>query len=71
MGGELDYFEDMEGDPVGREIRFELRAEGRDASYLEAEPFSSEWDRLDEPFEIRPGVVIPAGVLLLVPLVLR
>ena len=61
VGGELDYFEDMEGDPVGREIRFELRAEGRDASYLEAEPFSSEWDRLDEPFEIRPGVVIPAG----------
>ena len=61
VGGELDYFEDMEGDPVGREVRLELKAEGRDASFLEAEPFSSEWDRLDDPFEIRPGVVIPAG----------
>ena len=61
IGGEVDYFEDMEGDPVGRELRLELRAEGRDASFLEAEPFSNEWDRLDEPFEIRPGIVVPAG----------
>ncbi len=60
-GGEIDYFEDPAGDPVARELRVELRAEGRDASFLEAEPLSSEWDRLDEPFEIRPGVVIPAG----------
>lgn len=58
--GEVDYFEDMEGAPVGREVRLELRAEGRDASFLEAEPLSNEWDRLDEAFEIRPGVVIPA-----------
>jgi hypothetical protein len=61
VGAEVDYFEDMEGDPVGRELRLELRAEGRDASFLEAEPFSNEWDRLDEAFEIRPDVVIPAG----------
>lgn len=61
VGAEIDYFEDMDGDPVGRELRLELRAEGRDASYLEADPFSYEWDRLDETFEIRPGVVIPAG----------
>jgi len=60
-GGEVDYFEDPAGDPVARELRVELRAEGRDASFLEAEPLSNEWDRLDEPFEIRPGVVIPAG----------
>lgn len=61
IGAEVDYFEDTEGSPVGRELRLELRAEGRDASFLEAEPVSNEWDRLDEPFEIRPGVVIPAG----------
>ena len=60
-GFDVDYFEDPEGDPVAREIRMELRAEGRDGSALKAQPLSHEWDRLDEAFEIRPGVVIPAG----------
>jgi len=61
VGAEVDYFEDMSGAPVGREQRLELRAEGRDASWASVDPFSYEWDRLDEAFEIRPGIVIPAG----------
>ena len=61
VGAEVDYFEDPAGDPVGREIQLEMWAEGRDASYARAEPFSSEWDRLDEPFEISAGIHVPEG----------
>ncbi len=57
----VDYFEDPSGAPVGREIEASVSAEGRDASFLQAEPVSDSWDRLDEPFEIRPGIVVPAG----------
>ena len=44
-----------------RDPRPRSRAEGRDASYAEAELFADEWDRLDEPFEISDGIHVPAG----------
>lgn len=61
VAAEGDYFEDPAGAPVGRELEASVWAEGRDASYAYAEPVRRSWDRLDAPFEIRPGVVVPAG----------
>lgn len=61
VAAEVDYFEDPSGAPVGREIELAVYAEGRDASFAFAEPVTRSWDRLDEPFEIRPGIVVPAG----------
>jgi hypothetical protein len=61
VSAEHDYFEDLAGAPVGRRTELGLAAEGRDGSALEAELLDLTWDRLDEPFEIRPGIVVPAG----------
>lgn len=60
VAAEVDYFEDPSGEPVGREIELAITAEGRDARFLHAEPVARSWDRLDEAFEIRPGIVVPA-----------
>ena len=59
--GEVDYFDDPSGHVLTRRVEGKVAAEGRDGSFAEAEPYSEYWDRLDEPFEIRPGIVIPAG----------
>ena len=61
VGVQYDYFEDPSGTPVGRELEAKVSADGRDGSFFAAEPVSSSWDRLDEPFEIRPGILVPAG----------
>lgn len=61
LSAEYDYFEDAAGAPVMRRAEAGLAAEAPDASWLEAELVSNVWDRLDEPFEIRPGIVVPAG----------
>jgi hypothetical protein len=56
-----DYFEDPANVPVMRHMAAKLAAQTHDGSYLEAEAVSDTWDRLDEPFEIRPGIDVPAG----------
>jgi hypothetical protein len=61
LEAEYDYFEDPSGAPSMRRFEAKVAAEARDASWAEAEVIADSWDRLDEPFEIREGIVVPAG----------
>ncbi|MBK8594126.1 MAG: carbohydrate binding family 9 domain-containing protein [Holophagales bacterium] len=61
LEAEYDYFEDPSGAPSMRRFEAKVSAEARDASWAEAEVVADSWDRLDEPFEIREGIVVPAG----------
>lgn len=61
VASEYDYFEDPSGAPSMRRFEAKVAAEARDASWAEVEVVADSWDRLDEPFEIREGIVVPAG----------
>jgi hypothetical protein len=61
LEAEYDYFEDPSSNPVMRRVEAKVAAEAHDASFYEVEIVADTWDRLDEPFEIRPGILVPAG----------
>jgi hypothetical protein len=61
LEAEYDYFEDPSSKPVMRRVEAKVAAEAHDASFYEVEIVADTWDRLDEPFEIRPGILVPAG----------
>lgn len=61
VSAEYDYFEEPGGAPVARNVEATVAAAAHDSSWIDAEVVSDAWDRLDEPFEIRPGILVPAG----------
>lgn len=61
VSAEYDYFEEPGGAPVARNVEATVAATAHDSSWVDADVVSDAWDRLDTPFEIRPGVVVPAG----------
>jgi hypothetical protein len=58
---QLEYYEDRRGRLSGRQAEFTWETEFKNSADLEFRPMEDVTDVLPEPFEIRPGIVIPPG----------
>ncbi len=58
---QLEYYSDSQGKLSTRQAEFTWETEFKNSANLEFRPIEDVTDALLEPFEIRPGIVIPQG----------
>ena len=58
--GSYDYFEDRDGRPESREAQAAYRMELSNGDQWAGE-FSKAFEHLEAPFQVTPGVIVPAG----------
>lgn len=59
---QIEYYEDRQGRLSTRQTELSWETEFKNSAYFFFRPIEDVTDRLTEPFEIRPGIVIPAGL---------
>lgn len=61
FGGEYIQVDDLDGTPESKELALLPFRTTTESGYFFDPVFVSEYEALDQPFEVAPGVVIPAG----------
>ncbi|MBX3295860.1 MAG: carbohydrate binding family 9 domain-containing protein [Acidobacteria bacterium] len=59
---QIEYYEDRKGRLSTRQTELSWETEFKNSAVFFFRPIEDVTDRLTEPFEIRPGIVIPAGL---------